>query len=85
MNKNNFHNSQPNFELKAYARGKVFFKLGVIMVMVMPPSIFYYKKHQKDLWARSIVKDMKRVSESGKSMHDIPRYDAPIQNEKGGL
>jgi hypothetical protein len=52
---------------------------------VMPPSIIYYKKHQKDLWARSIVKDMKRVSESGKSMHDIPRYDAPIQNEKGGL
>jgi hypothetical protein len=46
------------------------------MVLTMPPSIFYYKKHQKDLYARGIIKDMERIHESGRSMHDIPKYQA---------
>lgn len=44
------------------------------MVLTMPPSIYYYKKNQKDLYARGIIKDMKRINEKGMSMHDIPKY-----------
>ena len=42
--------------------------------MVCPPSILYYKKHQKDIYAQGIIKDMKRMSESGRSFHEIPKY-----------
>ena len=69
---------EERFVLKTYKRGKLFFKLGMFMVMTMPPSIFYYKKHQKDLYARGIIKDMQRINEKGKSIHDIPRYGTDV-------
>eukprot|EP00347_Sterkiella_histriomuscorum_P016508 403352913 len=65
--------------LKVYKRGQIFFKLGCFMVMTMPPSIYYYKKNQKDLYARGIIKDMKRIHESGRTMHDIPKYTNTIE------
>jgi hypothetical protein len=51
------------YELKVYRRGQIFFKIGLFLVLTMPPSIFYYKKHQKDLYARGIILDMKRMHE----------------------
>jgi len=62
-------------ELKVYRRGQIFFKLGIFMILTMPPSVFYYKKHQKDLYARGMIKDMQRMHERGKSMHDVPQYE----------
>jgi hypothetical protein len=50
--------------------------------LTIPPSIFYYKKHQKDLYARGIIKDMKRIHEKGKTMHDIPKYGTDIEEGK---
>ncbi|CDW85016.1 UNKNOWN [Stylonychia lemnae] len=70
--------NQQQAVLKVYKRGQIFFKLGLFMFLTMPPSIFYYKKHQKDLYARGIIKDMKRMSEKGKSMHDIPKYTTDV-------
>ena len=52
------------------------FKIGLFLFLTMPPSILYYKKHQKDLYARGIIKDMQRIHESGRTMHDIPKYQA---------
>ena len=65
------------FELKTYRRGKVIFKIGLFMISIMPPSIYYYKKHQKDLYARGMIKDMERMHAKGRSMHDVPRYESP--------
>ena len=66
------------FVMKDYQRGKVMFKIGLFMVLTMPPIIFYYKKHQKDLYARGIIKDMQRINEKGKSIHDIPKYGTDV-------
>ena len=70
------------YDLKVYRRGKIIFKIGLFMVMTMPPLIYYYKKHQKDLYARGIILDMKRIHAQGKTIHDIPRYETKIEAGK---
>lgn len=78
-NKAEYVDGLKKFDLKVYRRGKIIFKIGMFMVLTMPPSILYYKKHQKDLYARGIIRDMKRIHEQGRTIHDIPRYETKIE------
>ncbi|TNV75114.1 hypothetical protein FGO68_gene14508 [Halteria grandinella] len=70
--------SNEQFVLKTHKRGKIFFKLGLFMIMTIPPSIYYFKKHQKELYARGIIKDMQRIHEKGRTIHDIPKYETHV-------
>lgn len=70
------------FVMKSYKRGKIVFKIGLFAFLTIPPSIFYFKRNQKELYARGIIKDMKRIEEKGKTIHDIPRYKAHIGEGK---
>jgi len=60
--------------MKPYRRGKIVFKFGLLVFLICPPSVFYYKKYQKDLYARGMINDMKRMNESGRSFHEVPKY-----------
>ena len=62
--------------MKPYRRGRVIFKFGLLVFLICPPSVFYYKKRQKQIYAHGIVMDMKRISESGRSYQEIPTYKA---------
>ena len=62
------------YDMKPYRRGQIVFKIGLMVFMVIPPSIYYYMKHKKDLYARGMVKDMERMNQMGRSMHEIPKY-----------
>ena len=62
------------YDMKPYRRGRIIFKFGLLVFMICPPSIFYYKKRQKEIYAHGIVMDMKRMTESGRSFHEIPKY-----------
>ena len=72
------------FDMKPYRRGQIVFKIGLLVFMCIPPSIFYYKRYQKDIYARGMIKDMERIQQMGRSMHEIPRYEHQdgLENEK---
>ena len=55
------------FVMKSYKRGKIVFKIGLFAFLTIPPSIFYFKRNQKELYARGIIKDMKRIEQKGKN------------------
>ena len=69
------------FEVKAYKRGQIFFKFGLLFFTFVPLSVMYYKTYSKQMWNRGMIKDMERISNQGKSIHDIPRYKAGFEGE----
>ena len=60
--------------MKPYRRGQIVFKIGLLVFCVIPPSVFYFKRYQKDIYAAGMIKDMQRMQQSGRSMHEIPKY-----------
>ena len=46
------------FDLKPYRRGQIIWKLGILIFLTIPPSVMYYKKYQKDMYARGMIRDM---------------------------
>ena len=62
------------FDLKPYRRGTIIWKFGLLVFMTVPLSVMYYKRHQKYMYARGMIKDMERMSESGRTIHEIPKY-----------
>ena len=62
------------FDLKPYRRGQIIWKLGLLVFLTIPPSVMYYKRHQKYMYARGMIKDMERMQASGRSIHEIPKY-----------
>ena len=68
--------------MKPYRRGQIIFKIGMLVFLTIPPSVMYYKKYQKEMYARGMILDMKRLSENGKTIHDIPKYNANDKEKK---
>lgn len=64
------------FDMKPYRRGQIVFKIGLLVFCTVPLAVMYYKKHQKDIYARGMIRDMERVSKAGRSIHEIPKYKA---------
>lgn len=62
------------FDLKPYRRGQIVFKIGALVFLTIPPSVMYYKKYQKEMYARGMILDMQRISQGGRTMHQIPKY-----------
>ena len=54
----------------------------MLVFLTIPPSVMYYKKYQKEMYARGMILDMKRLSENGKTIHDIPKYNANDKEKK---
>ena len=68
------------FDMKPYRRGQIVFKFGLLVFLTVPLSVMYYKKHQKDIFAAGMIADMERISKSGRSYHEIPKYE--VSEEK---
>ena len=70
------------YDLKPYRRGQIVFKIGLLVFLTIPPSIMYYKRYQKEIFAQGMINDMKRMGENGRSIHDVPRYKTAARNDK---
>ena len=63
------------FDMKPYRRCQIVFKIGLLVFLTIPCAVCYYKKYQKEMYARGMVLDMERISKSGRSIHQIPKYE----------
>ena len=68
--------------MKPYRRGQIVFKIGLLVFLTIPPSVCYWKRYQKDIYARGMIKDMERIHAQGRSMHEIPKYTHQEESEK---
>ena len=73
-------NNNIKFELRAYKRGQVFFKIGLLSFTFIPVSVFYYMKYRRQIYGRGQIKDMERIHKNGKSIHQIPKYEANFKD-----
>ena len=46
------------YDMKPYRRGQIVFKIGLLVFLTIPPSVMYWKRYQKDMYARGMVMDM---------------------------
>ena len=67
--------NRKKYDMKPYRRGQIVFKFGLLVFLTIPACVMYYKKYQKDMYARGMIKDMERISQSGRSFHEIPKYE----------